>query len=295
MSSKKFRLKDLSKWRRLHFECIDVPFDHKDMPFPVNWHEFNNMFSSKQNVIVECPSKLAPVAPAMMAGFYAGIKLAKCNIKIGMCRPHGNRHGFPEVCKFAKKLSNKNMDENVLFTYYPTPFNEYKNRVLECDEWIMSAEESTYDWSNIDKILKIIHDTRGFSELDVNKELYTANRTLVGWEDKDKKRIWNRKFVITWMDKEKRQLDEVIEKYPNQFLVIPYTKEKRMVDEWYAHNETMVDPGFDIQLMDGSLDKRQVLLYAATNHLYDFRLFAKVLPDVVGKYITKHELKELGV
>ena len=132
------------------------------------------------------------------------------------------------------------------------------------------------------------------SELDVNKELWTANRTLMGWEDKERKSNWSRKFIITWDNNGKKQLDAMVAKYPDQFLVIPYTKEKRMVDEWYESNETMVDPGFDIQLMDGSLDKRKVLLYAATNHLYDFRLFAKVLPDVVEKYITKDELRDFG-
>lgn len=306
MSKRKFSFKDLAKWRRMQLECIDqqlapnMPFPNT--PFPVDWCEFNKMFSSKKNVIVEYQRDDQKYATAtqMLMGFYSSIKMAKDNACVGICEYF---RGFPGIRKFAKKLSNKNLDDNVVFISSITPFKDYRNRVLECDEWIMNADWSTLhpvyppdDFScDGGNILNDIHATKGFSELDVNKELWTSNKTLVGWEDKERKSKWSRKFIITWDNNGRKQLDAMVAKYPDQFLVIPYTKEKRMVDEWYESNETMVDPGFDILLMDGSLDKRKVLLYAATNHLYDFRLFAKVLPDVVEKYITRDELRDLGV
>ena len=298
MSKSKFALKQLGKLRRSYLDCVGEHHEMNKTSFPVDWLEFNKMFNTKKNVIVEYPTGQWAES-RFLVGFYAAIKVAKHNVCVGICE--FSRNGFPGIRNFAKKLSNKNMDDNVLFTSSTTPFKDYKNRVLECDEWILNADWSTLhpvyppDDHSCDGgvIFKAINDTRGFSELDVNEELWTANRTLVGWEDKERKRL-NRRFVIMWDDKGKDALADVVAKYPDRFLVIPYTKEKRMVDKWYESNETMVDPGFDIQLMDGSLDKRKALLYAATNHTYDFRLFAKVLPDVVGKYITKDELRDFG-
>lgn len=299
MSGKKFSIGQLAKWRRTQYQSIPQPMDGY-MPFPVDWDEFNKLFFSKRNVIVEYPSQ-SSYAALLMMGFYTALKVAKYNTYVGMCN-YGAKNGFPYVMEFARRLTNKDVSDNVLFEYGTTPFSNYRNRVLECDEWIMNADWSTTQPINLfppkdlpcdgSEILKKIHETKGFAELDVNEELWTANRTLMGWEDKERKRL-NRRFVIMWDDRGKEPLAEVMAKYPDQFLVIPYSPEKRMVDEWFARNDTMVDPGFDIKLMDGSIDARKVLLYAATNHLYDFRKFAKTLPEAVEPYISKQELKEL--
>ena len=297
MSSRKFSFKDLAKWRRMQLDCIDQPLD-KNTPFPVDWCEFNKMFSSRRNVIVEYQSQKYATSTQMLMGFYSSIKMAKDNACVGICEYF---RGFPGIRNFAKRLSNKNLDDNIVFISSITPFKDYRNRVLECDEWIMNADwttllpsypadDFTYGGS---LILNDIHTTKGLSELDVNKELWTSNKTLVGWEDKERKSKWSRKFIITWDNKGKEQLDAMVAKYPDKFLVIPYTKEKRMVDEWYESNETMVDPGFDIQLMNPEIDPRKVFLYVATNHLYDFRNFARVLPDVVKEFMSPKELKEL--
>ena len=191
-----------------------------------------------------------------------------------------------------------NIYELVWYTYESTPFQSYKNRVLERDEWIMNAEwglVKEHDMFSGETILKWIDSTNGLTEFDVNMDLYNNNRILVGLDGL--KKPPRRKFVIAWEDSEagRNALARVMEKHPDKFLVVGYSKEKRMVDKWYESNETMVDPEFDIQLMDGSLDKRKVLLYAATNYLCDFRQFTKVLPDFVGKYITKNELCDFCV
>lgn len=298
MSGKKFSISQLAKWKRTQHQSIPQPMD-RYMPFPVDWDEFNKLFFSKRNVIVEYPSQ-SSVAALMMMGFYTALKVAKYNTHVGLCN-YGGRNGFPYVMEFARRLTNKDVSENVLFEYGTTPFSNYRNRVLECNEWIMNADWSTrhpiYPPEDYDcdggVIYKAINDTKGFSELDVNEQLATTGRTLMGWEEKDGKRRAKRRFIVMWDDRGKETLAEVMAKYPDQFLVIPYTPEKRLVDEWFAKNDTMVDPGFDIKLMDGSIDARKVLLYAATNHLYDFRKFAKTLPEAVEPYISKQELKEL--
>ena len=302
MSGKKFSFRDLAKWSKSQKELLVHNYGDQVVMsggLLVDWCEFNKMFFSKRNVIVLYPPGMYTNA-IMLVGFYSSLKMAKSGTSIGLCNVESSRNGFPYVTKFARNLVNKpSMDELVWYTYESTPFQSYRNRVLERDEWIMNAEwgpVKEHDKCSGETIMKWIDSTNGLFEFDVNLDLYNnSSRVLVGWESV--KKTPRRKFVVAWEDSEagRNALAQVMEKYPNKFLVVDYAKEKRMVDEWYRKNETIVDPGFDIQLMDGSLDKRKVLLYAATNHLYDFRKFAQVLPDVVEKYITKDELRDLGV
>ena len=300
MSGKKFSFKDLAKWGRTQRDMLVHNYGGQDvvsMGLLVDWCEFNKMFFSKRNVIVLYPPGMY-TNTLMLVGFYSSLKMAKFGTLIGLCDV-GSRNGFPCVTKFARNLVNKpSMDELVWYTYESTPFQSYRNRVLERDEWIMGAEwgpVKEHDKCSGETILKWIDSTNGLTEFDVNLDLYNSNRVLVGWEGVEKPP--RRKFVVTWEDIEagRNALAQVMEKHPDKFMVVDYAKEKRMVDEWYSKNETMVDPGFDIQLMDGNLDKRKVLLYAATNHLYDFRQFARVLPDVVEKHLSKDELRDFGV
>ena len=296
MSGKKFSFKDLAKWGRTQRDLLVHNYGNKDViseGLLVDWCEFNQMFSSKRNVILLYPPGMYTNA-LMLAGFYSSLKVAKFRKSIGLCN-FGSRIGFPRVLEFAKRIVNRpSMDKLVLYTSESTPFQAYKNRVLELDEWIMNANWGPMnirgDCSG-ETIMEWIDSTNGLTEFDVNMDLYNSNRILVGWESLEKPP--KRKFVVAWEDSEvgRNALAKVMEKHPDKFLVVDYAKEKRMVDKWYDKNETMVDPGFDIQLMDGSLDKRKVLLYAATNHLYDFRQFARVLPDVVEKFITRDELQ----
>lgn len=300
MSGKKFSFKDLVKWSKTQRDLLVQNYGNQDMlakGLLVDWCEFNKMFFSRRNVIVLYPPGMYTNA-LMLAGFYSSLKVAKFKTSIGLCN-FGSRIGFPSVIEFAKKIVNRPiMDGLVIYNNEPTPFQAYRNRVLECDEWILNADwgpVKEHDRCSGETILKWIDSTNGFTEFDVNMDLYNSNRILVGWEDLEKPP--KRKFVVVWEDGEagRNALAQVMENYPDKFLVVDYAKEKRMVDRWYASNETMVDPGFDIQLMDGSLDQRRVLLYVATNHLYDFRKFARVLPYAVEKHLSKDELKELGV
>lgn len=60
MSGKKFSFNDLAKWKRIHGEIINCPgspFSESSMFFPVDWCEFNKMFFSRRNVIVEYPKE----------------------------------------------------------------------------------------------------------------------------------------------------------------------------------------------------------------------------------------------
>lgn len=298
MSGKKFKFKDLAKWSKTQRDLLVQHYDNQDVMsvgLLVDWCEFNKMFFSRRNVIVLYPPGMYTNA-LMLAGLYSSLKVAKSGTHIGMCN-FGSRIGFPFVIEFAKKIVNKpGMDGLVIYNREPTPFQAYRNRVLECDEWILDAgwgPAKEHDKCSGETILKWIDSTNGLSEFDVNMDLYNSNRVLFGWEGLEKSP--RRKFVVAWEDGEagRNALAQVMEKYPDKFLVVEYAKEKRMVDEWYSKNETIVDPEFDIQLMDRSLDQRRVLLYAASNHLYDFRKFAKTIPEAVEPYISKQELKEL--
>ena len=50
---------------------------------------------------------------------------------------------------------------------------------------------------------------------------------------------------------------------------------------------------FDIAIMDRTLDMRKVLLYAATNHLYQFREWGRFNPELLEKCFSKDDIREL--
>lgn len=285
---KKFELKKLAKFRRIHLASAPPHEASLKLTYPVDWEEFNKAFFTKKNVLIEYPQG-ASYNMLLLMGFYAGLKMAR-DVHIGMCN-YGDRCGFPHCCEFAQRIGRKDVGNNVLFSYEPTPFQTYKNRVLECDEWVMNADCSPYPtFSTKTSDAAVIHDyilqTKGLVDLGVNYDEIAPK-----WVGMNQPR--RKKFVVAWEERGMAQMDEVLEKFPDKFVAIRYTKEKRLVDEWFSRNETMVDPAFDVHLLEPGINPRKVLLYAATNYLYDFRKFAKVLPDVVGECFSKKELNEL--
>ena len=76
-------------------------------------------------------------------------------------------------------------------------------------------------------------------------------------------------------------------------MFIEYGREKEFVDKWFSGNDTMLDPMFDIGIMDRTLDMRKVLLYAATNHLNQFREWGRFNPELLEKCFSKDDIKEL--
>lgn len=286
MSGKKFDLKKLIQYKRKQLDCMP-PDSDLNVGFPVDWDEFNKMFFSKRNVIVEYPHH-AEYSSLRLMGFYAGLKLAKEYRSIGICN-YGPRNGFPHTTDFARSLSSKAGGNNILYMHDTLPENPQL-----ADEWILNANwtpkvsyPSTAD-SDGKEILAEIAKSNGFNYPEVEN---SDSRIIVGWEGKIKRP--NTKYVIAWDDRGKEELEKLEDEYSDQFVVIHYTEEKRLVDNWFARNPTMVDPGFDIQLMNPGINPRRVLLYAATNHLYDFRNFARVLPAVVKEFMSSKELKEL--
>ena len=286
MSGKKFDLKKLIQYKRKQLDCMPPDSDF-NVGFPVDWDEFNKMFFSKRNVIVEYPN-YAEYSSLRLMGFYAGLKLAKGERSIGICN-YGARNGFPYTTDFARSLSSKVDGNNILYMHDPLPENPQW-----ADEWILNAEwtpkpssPATPD-SDGSEILAEIVKSNGFNYPEAKN---SDSRIIVGWEGKTKRP--KTKYVIAWDDRGKEELAKLENEYSDQFVVIHYTEEKRLVDSWFTKKPTMVDPGFDIQLMNPGINPRKVLLYAATNHLYDFRNFARVLPDVVKEFMSPKELKEL--
>ena len=271
--SKKFDLKKLVQLRNKQTGVI-FKDDRDSMDFPIDWEEFIKLFSSKQHVIVEYPDCNVHGTELMMS-FYSALKM--CN--------YGQRHGFPYFPQFFKTISNMPVEDKLLFHYDVVPKRE---KLKLHDEWIMNAEGSpSVLFGNAARsILEEIKATDGFKTYD---EEMADSKVVVGWEGMKQRR--KKKVVVTWDTRDKKTIKWVMERYPDQFVFIPYTKEKRMVDKWYEINETIVDPGFDMKLMDPSIDARKALLYAATNHLHDFRRFARVLPEVVNEHLGKNELK----
>lgn len=286
MSGKKFDLKKLIQYKRKQLDCMP-PDSDINVGFPVDWDEFNKMFFSKRNVIVEYP-QYAEYSSLRLMGFYAGLKLAKEERSIGICN-YGPRKGFPYTTDFARSLSSKFDGKNILYMHGSLPENPQL-----ADEWILNAEWTPHPSypgtpdSDGSEILNEIIKSNGFNYPEVKN---SDRRIIVGWEGKTKRP--KTKYVIAWDDRGKEELAKLEDEYSDQFVVIHYTEEKRLVDSWFAKNPTMVDPGFDIQLMNPGINPRKVLLYSATNHLYDFRNFARVLPDVVKEFMSTKELKEL--
>ena len=293
----KFDLKKLAKFRRIHLNSAPPHESSLEFTYPVDWVEFNQMFFTKKNVLIEYPQG-SEYNMLFLMGFYAGLKMAR-NVHIGMCN-YGDRCGFPHCCEFAMRVGCRDVGDNVLFSYEPTPFQTYKNRVLECDEWVMNADIPPYPstpprTSDAAIIYDWILKTNGLVDLGVDYDEIVP-KWLGMSQSRRKKFIDNlghKKFIVAWDERGRKRMDEVLEKFPDEFVAIRYTKEKRLVDEWFSRNETMVDPAFDIHLLEPGISPRKVLLYAATNHLYDFRNFARVLPDVVKEFMSPKELKEL--
>ena len=282
MSGKKFDIKKLVQLRNKQTDVISED-GWDSMDFPIDWEEFNKLFSSKRHVIVEYPN-CNDYGTLLMVGFYSALKIANENVSIGMCN-YGQRTGLPYFPQFYKTISNKPVEDKLLFHYDVVPKRE---KLKLHDEWILNADgnPSALFKNDATSILEEIKATDGFKTYD---EEMADSKVVVGWEGMKQRR--KKKVVVTWDTRDKKTIKWVMERYPDQFLFIPYTKEKRMVDEWFRNNETMVDPGFDMKLMDPSIDVRKALLYAATNHLHDFRRFARVLPEVVNGHLGKNELK----
>ena len=295
MSGKKLELKKFFQYRRKHKEiCGSVGDGYMDIP--LDFDEFNKMFFSKRNVILEYNRK-KPYGALCACGLYAGLKVAKSGYNICFCN-YAGRDGFPFISRLAQSICGHDCSKNFRFQYESIPEREVVAKNL-VDEWVLDASYAQVPSfgdkfkTDCDRIFHEILRTKGFQNLgDYDLTKRRGNRVVVGWEGLERKNP-NKKFIVAWDNRAKEQLKEVLEKFPDRFLLIPYSREKKLVDDWYSKNETIVDPEFDIQLMDPSIDVRKTLMYVATNHLYDFRNFAKVLPEVVNENFSKDELREL--
>jgi hypothetical protein len=290
MSGKKFPLKKFAHWRREQLGSMPPSGKRETPTFPVDWEEFNKMYFSSRHVVVEYSplTQNRVLGSLALMGFYSALKVATEGSSVGMCN-FGQKHGFPYCDDCMRKLTSKT--RSYLFYTY----NELPEKPLLADEWVLHANWSPIpDWSDNKQdgqvILEEIVNTKGFRTwLDKPKD---DTKIVIGWEGKDQPQR-KRKVLMAWDSRGKEGLDFLKENYKDDFVFIPYTKEKNMVDTWFENNDAMLDPGFDIKLMEPGLNQRKILLYVATNHLYAFREYARVFPEVVGQFLTKQELKEL--
>jgi hypothetical protein len=255
---------------------------------PVDLGEFNKLLFSSRPVVVECPYSRWKNGDALM-GLYAALRAAKFNRKIGVFADYGDADFlldpsfYNALCRatdwkeVSKRLRLVRDGKQLDFTLADDWifYTNWTEKRFEID----STENAALD------TLRFINDTNGFKDLETFTEpKYVGERF-----------DYPKKIVILW-DATNKEVYECLKRdCGKRFVFIDYTKEKELVDDWFDNNETMLDPTFDMKLMDTGLNLRNLFHYAATNHLYKLREYAKVLPEVVCKHFTNDELRDLGM
>ena len=99
-------------------------------------------------------------------------------------------------------------------------------------------------------------------------------------------------IILTYLGND--AIEEIRSKFSGKTIFIPYTKEKKLADE-FASFETLVDIRFDVSLETGGYDISAVLRYLAANHRHKLREFLEVRPELVNSYMTNRDLKDYRV
>ena len=293
MSKKKIDFKKFSSIRRTLSNINPYHSDTRDRSLgciPVDLGEFNKLLFSSRPVVVECPYSRWENGDALM-GLYAALRAAKFNRKIGVLVDFGDANFlldpsfYNALCKVTdwkevsrrlrlvrdgKELDFSQADDWIFYT-------NWSEKRFEIDSTANAAMDT----------LRFINDTKGFKDLEktfIEEPKYVGERF-----------DYPKKVVILW-DATNKEVYECLKRdYGKRFVFIDYTKEKELVDDWFDNNETLIDPTFDIMIMDNGIDQRSLFHYIATNHLYKLREYAKVLPEVVRKHFTDDELRDLGM
>jgi len=287
MSKKKWGWKKLADIRRKLTRENSDWFNHPLGSIPVDWDEFNRLYFSSRPVVVECSYDQWRSDGDDLMSLYAALRMGKDNRKVAVIAASEDcgalmsdqfydaivqrKDWKPKVDRLARfwhahQLNPDSADDWVAYvnwSEYENPIGERQSLPLEVLEWI--------------------EKTNGFKDFVGNHAPHYYRHT-----------IYPKKFVLLWDSMNKDGYKELKEKYGKKFVFLDYTEEKRMVDEWFLENNTMLDPVFDIKLMDPGLNLKKVYAYIATNHLPKLREYAKLFPETMEKYFTKEELSEMG-
>ena len=289
MSAKKFDFKYLGS---LHRKVQKRPEDG-DMPIgniQVDWSEFNLMYFIRRPVVVECPHGNWGSGDNLMA-LYGAMKMAFDNRTLGVFASSSDAYNllsddlYNSLVPRSKWRPKK---DRMVMMKQRESFN-----VSLAEDWVFYVNFSdTFNYPGIEGLpeataaaLAIMDESRGFVDWK------GADAVKPRWYGES---VFNtHKIVLLWDSRYPEHLGRIKERYGKQFVFIEYGKEKAFVDGWFKENQTMLDPMFDIRLMEPGMDMKKVLLYAATNYLYKFREWGRFNPELLEKCFKKDDIKDL--
>lgn len=283
MGGKKFEISRLVNIRKQLVNALkdNKHYTNDDSKFScqvcVDWNEFNKLYFSKRNSAVQCPGTLNRCESGFnIISLYAAMKMAFDMKKVHIVTNYSTlSYQFNEF--YNAIVPNKNITgwkgRLDSFTYHTT--HSSFDVICNCDEIVMISDEYTSASQVLDFIDGILMELARPEHRDV-------------------------KFTILTYDKKVNHIDSEFlhtglkERFP-EFLFFDYTKEKEFVDNWFDNNDTLIDPEFDIKVLDPTLDKKQIWRYIATNHKYKFREYCKMDREFVIKDMPMKELKDYGI
>lgn len=280
MSGKKFEISRLTKIRMQVVRALknNEYYNNEDSKFScqvcVDWDEFNKLYFSKRHSVIYCPE----ISDRCDTGYnfislYAAMKMALDMKKVHVIT---RDHDYP----FNIMTQVKDFYDAVVPTKNICRWSEIVNLfsdcpsfsdICKCDEIVVFPSIYIIDYEWLFGL---------FNELS-KPEHRGVKLTMLIHDTKTN-------------DESKVHYNELKKRFPD-FLYFDYTNEKKFVDDWFANNDTLMDPEFDIKVLDPELDKKKVLRYMATNHKYKFREYCKFDMEFVMKYMSMKELKEYSI
>ena len=281
MGGKKFEISRLTNIRKQIVGALkdNDYFTNGDKKFScqlcVDWDEFNKLYFSKRHSVIQCPvisNRFNTIS------LYIAMKMAFGLKKVIVITDNFTRLEY-QVNEFYKAIvPNNNIDgrNGRLNTF--SAYSIKLSSILDCDEIVVIPFSS---YSNVlTKPLNVIIDftLNVLSEHKRSDVKLTILAPDIKVNDDDDGVLYN----------------ELKKRFPD-FLYFDYTNEKKIVDDWFVSNDTLVDPVFDIKVADPTLDKKKVWRYIATNHKYKFREYCKLDREFVMKNMPMKELKDYRI
>ena len=272
MGGKKFEISRLVNIRKKIEANYTNVYSKFSCQVCLDWDEFNKLYFSKRNSVVQGLGTTS--AGISTISIYVAMKMAFDMKKVHI------------VTKYSSFISQFNEFYNVIVPN--KNITGWKGRLDSCSYTSSHPQFDTI--CNCDEIVMISDEyTSASQELDFIDALLME---LARPEHR------NVKFTILTHDNDhidSESLHTVLKERFPEFLFFDYTKEKEFVDNWFDKNDTLIDPEFDIKVLDPTLDKKQIWRYIATNHKYKFREYCKMDREFVTKDMPMKELKDYGI